>query len=184
MRLKVAAHCARKKIKKLLQSTQTHGGKEKFIMFNLISKREKERRISKAREHLIKRTVGSYTRDFVLTTWAAREQVFENTVKCLLLNSSPLDDKVSPLKLENVVRKVPEIKKSSSTWAGWNKTSSRRGHDWKVSEMDWNSEEFFKHWLFKKCPGVWFWAQQNGWKMFSFEAKEAWITELACGFWS
>ena len=32
-------------------------------------------------------------------------------MKCLLLNSSPLDDKVSPLKLENVVRKVPEIKR-------------------------------------------------------------------------
>ena len=110
-RWKVAAHRAQKKLKKLRESTQTHGGKEKLIMFNLISKREKERRISKAREHLIKRTVGSYTRDFVLTTWAAREQVFENTVKCLLLNSSPLDDKVSPLKLENVVRKVPEIKR-------------------------------------------------------------------------
>jgi hypothetical protein len=72
---------------------------------------EKKKRVAIAREFLIKNTVGSYTADGAIIPWAEREQVFENSVKKALLNSSPLNPTVSRLKIKDVVRKIPEVKK-------------------------------------------------------------------------
>ena len=83
----------------------------KLRIFNTLGLSEKKKRVAIAREFLIKNTVGSYTADGAIIPWAEREQVFENSIQKALLNSSPLNPTVSPLKIKDVVRKIPEVKK-------------------------------------------------------------------------